>query len=192
MKLLFYILLFSCSVSAQDFDFFLLASQQQAQTCDPDPANTNPQLFTGNALGFCDDEADVVPSTGSGNGQHNPLGVTVTSVPETTNGYGDFVMQYVANDGSGDRGRHYVTVVSGETYEYYVLRRMVTGTSGRWRFGGGAISQESTLFSSTDWVLDSGTITTNATTLRFEPYAANSGGSAGDTSQFKIWVKLQD
>lgn len=183
------ILVFFIGLASYGQRDLLIASRQQV-SCDPSASNPNPQLVTGNATAYCDDEANAAPATGGGNGQNNPTGATVASVADNGSGYGDYALEITALDGTSDRNRHYFTVTSGEIYEYRISVRMVTGTSGRFYFFN-TTTTESTFFSSTSWAEYTGEVTASSTSLRLEVWAANSG-SAGDKSRYKFSLKLKD
>lgn len=142
---------------------------------------TGTELITGNAGSFQPGEADS-DFSGSGFGISSS-----TSVADTSNGYGDYVAQLVANDGNNDRRIYGTTMQNGTTYRIFILYRMLQGTSGAVRVGDAEPASFENL-SATDWTLISADVVSPGTNQSIEVKPANSG-SAGDTMQFKISIK---
>lgn len=156
----------------------------------PNADNPNPELFTGDAGSFTS-EANTIT------GQHDPIGVNVTSQSDLTNGYGQYVARATADsDGSLKRDRVTVsgTFTTGEIYEVYVLERNSDATdNARYRItlGSSDGDDNSPHLAHTDWQLHTFEFTSDGANPRIEVFARGSS-TTGQWTEYKLSVKLKN
>lgn len=124
MRLFVVFFLLAGIASAQDFDFYLLASQQQGAVSllpAPNSANANTELVVGNALAFGTDEVNGTANfTFAGN---------ITSQLVDDGYVGDYVIRYSPPSDFNTITTTVLDTASGATdYEYTILVRRVSGT----------------------------------------------------------------
>lgn len=153
----------------------------------PNDSNPNPELITGDAVSFAPNEANAITNTGVINS-----GVDNTSEANTSHGYNAQYVRRVTANTTGTLRRTSIafTGVNGTSYDIDIVKRAGTGGSGRYYIATNVVTPVDTIFTNTDWDIDSFTIVcNNSSTIRIELYGYDDNSTIGDWSEYLVSVK---
>jgi len=159
----------------------------------PSDANTNTELYTGNAGAFGTDEANSLPPTGTDDyWEAQPVNATTTIVSYTGDYTGSHAIEVVATGTTFGRTRtRFVGLNDASNYTYYIEYFKTQGVEGRVSLSGTDSGDEFTGLAATTPTVITGSFNPDSTGIvNIEIWAQTStGGTIGDDITYKLTVK---
>lgn len=155
---------------------------------DPSAANTNPEIMHDGSSLFTG-ESDTAPTWNSG----APVNSTVTSIADSSSGYGDFVTRVEADATTFSYVRPAAPITNGQVYEWHLLYKIVSNGNNPTLAWAGGTTTATTLNTDGAWHLVSGTFTATETGNAQMIIANSQSGASADTDElrYKASFKLQ-